>query len=64
VLVRGDTGEYLSVVGKGYEVVQFAEVARTLVEAAGDVKAVFTTAGMLHLAHPTHREREASERPP
>lgn len=46
-LVRGDTGEYLSVVGKGYEVVQFAAVARTLVEAAGDVKAVFTTAGTL-----------------
>ncbi len=45
--VRGDTGEYLSVVGKGYEVVQFAQVARTLVEAAGDVKAVFTTAGTL-----------------
>jgi phage/plasmid-like protein (TIGR03299 family) len=35
------------VVGKGYEVVQFSEVARTLVEAAGDVKAVFTTAGTL-----------------
>lgn len=46
-LVRSDTGEYLSVVGKGYEVVQFSEVARTLVEAAGDVKAVFTTAGTL-----------------
>jgi phage/plasmid-like protein (TIGR03299 family) len=46
-LVRGDSGEYLAVVGKGYEVVQFAEVARTLVEAAGDVKAVFTTAGTL-----------------
>jgi phage/plasmid-like protein (TIGR03299 family) len=46
-LVRGDTGEYLSVVGRGYEVVQFADVARTLVEAAGDVKAVFTTAGTL-----------------
>ncbi|ACG72768.1 conserved hypothetical protein [Anaeromyxobacter sp. K] len=35
-LVRSDTGEYGSVVGKGYEVVQFSEVARTLVEAAGD----------------------------
>jgi phage/plasmid-like protein (TIGR03299 family) len=46
-LVRGDSGEYLAVVGKGYEVVQFSEVARTLVEAAGDVKAVFTTAGTL-----------------
>jgi phage/plasmid-like protein (TIGR03299 family) len=46
-LVQGDSGEYLSVVGKGYEVVQFSEVARTLVEAAGDVRAVFTTAGTL-----------------
>lgn len=46
-LVRSDTGEYLSVVGKSYEVVQFAEIARTLIEAAGDVKAVFTTAGTL-----------------
>lgn len=46
-LVRGDTGEYLAVVGRSYEVVQFAEIARTLVEAAGDVKAVFTTAGTL-----------------
>lgn len=46
-LVRGDTGEYLAVVGRSYEVVQFAQIARTLVEAAGDVKAVFTTAGTL-----------------
>lgn len=46
-LVRSDSGEYLSVVGKAYEVVQFSEVARTLAEAAGDVKAVFTTAGTL-----------------
>jgi len=29
-LVRSDTGAYLSVVGKSYEVVQFADVARTL----------------------------------
>ena len=46
-LVRGDTGQYLAVVGKSYEVVQFSEVARTLVEAAGDVKCIFTTAGTL-----------------
>jgi phage/plasmid-like protein (TIGR03299 family) len=46
-LVRGDTGAYLSVVGKSYKVVQFAEVARTLVEAAGEVKAIFHTAGTL-----------------
>jgi hypothetical protein len=37
-LVRGDTGQHLAVVGKSYEVVQFSEVARPLVEAAGDVK--------------------------
>lgn len=46
-LVRGDTGEYLAVVGKSYEVVQFADVARTLVQAAGDVRCIFTTAGTL-----------------
>jgi phage/plasmid-like protein (TIGR03299 family) len=46
-LVRSDSGEYLSVVGKGYKVVQFSEVARTLVEAAGDVKGAFATAGTL-----------------
>src|ERR1700722_11781723 len=39
-LVRGDNGEYLSVVGEGYQVVQFEDVAKTLVEAAGGVKAV------------------------
>jgi hypothetical protein len=33
--------------GQGYEVVQLAEVACTLVEAAGNVKAVFTTTGTL-----------------
>ncbi len=46
-LVRSDTGEYLAVVSKSYEVVQFAEVARTLVEAAGGVRCIFTTAGTL-----------------
>ncbi|WP_242370607.1 DUF932 domain-containing protein [Anaeromyxobacter sp. SG26] len=46
-IVRGDTGEYLAVVSKSYEVVQFGEVARTLVEAAGGVRCVFTTAGTL-----------------
>jgi phage/plasmid-like protein (TIGR03299 family) len=46
-LVRGDTGEYLAVVGKGYEVVQFSDIARTLVQAAGDVRCIFTTAGTL-----------------
>ncbi|WP_164002310.1 DUF932 domain-containing protein [Pyxidicoccus caerfyrddinensis] len=46
-LFRGDTGEYLATVHKGYEVVQFEEVARTLVEAAGGVGAIFHTAGTL-----------------
>ncbi len=46
-LVRSDSGAYLSTVSTSYEVVQFADVARTLVEAAGDVKAIFHTAGTL-----------------
>lgn len=46
-LVRGDTGEYLAVVSKSYQVVQFADVARTLVQAAGNVRCIFTTAGTL-----------------
>lgn len=46
-LVRGDTGAYLAVVGKAYQVVQFSDVARTLVEAAGKVRCIFTTAGTL-----------------
>jgi len=46
-LFRGDTGEYLATVHKGYEVVQFEEVARTLAEAAGGVGAIFHTAGTL-----------------
>lgn len=46
-LIRGDTGEYLAVVGRAYVVLQFSEIARTLVQAAGGVKAVFHTAGTL-----------------
>ncbi len=46
-LVRGDTGAYLATVGDGYEMVQFEDVARTLVQAAGEVKAIFHTAGTL-----------------
>ena len=46
-LVRGDTGAYLATVGDGYEIVQFEDVARTLVQAAGKVKAIFHTAGTL-----------------
>jgi phage/plasmid-like protein (TIGR03299 family) len=46
-LVREDTGVVLAAVTERYEVVQAEEIARTLVEAAGGVKAVFTTAGLL-----------------
>ncbi len=46
-LVRADTGEYLATVGDKYEVVQARDVARTLVEAAAGVKAIFHTAGTL-----------------
>ncbi|MCK8504231.1 DUF932 domain-containing protein [Myxococcus fulvus] len=46
-LFRSDTGEYLATVHKDYEVVQFDEVARTLVEAAGSVGCIFHTAGTL-----------------
>jgi phage/plasmid-like protein (TIGR03299 family) len=46
-LVRPDTGASLSVVGNRYEIVQARDVAKTLVEAAGGVHAVFHTAGTL-----------------
>lgn len=45
-IVRKDTGAPLSVVSDSYEVVQFSEVAETLVKAAGS-DAVFHTAGLL-----------------
>jgi len=46
-LVRADTHDVLAVVGSRYEVVQAADVAKTLVEAASGVKAIFHTAGTL-----------------
>ena len=46
-LFRTDTGDYLATVNRGYEVIQFEEVARTLVEAAGGVRCIFHTAGTL-----------------
>ena len=46
-IIRGDDGRYLSVVSKNYTVIQFADVANTIVRASGDVKAVFNTAGCL-----------------
>ena len=46
-LVRSDDGRYLAVVGDGYKVVQFTDVARTLVQAAATVGGIFHTAGTL-----------------
>jgi phage/plasmid-like protein (TIGR03299 family) len=46
-LFREDTGDYLATVNRGYEVIQFEDVARTLVEAAGGVRCIFHTAGTL-----------------
>lgn len=46
-LVRGDNNQVLSVVADSYQVVDFEEVAETLVKAAGGVGAVFHTAGTL-----------------
>jgi len=46
-LFREDNGAYLATVNRGYEVIQFADVARTLVEAAGGVRCIFHTAGTL-----------------
>lgn len=46
-LVREDNHDVLAVVSNRYEVVQAEEVARTLVEAAAGVRAIFHTAGTL-----------------
>ncbi|AEI66274.1 DUF932 domain-containing protein [Corallococcus macrosporus] len=46
-IVREDNGAYLATVNRGYEVIQFEDVARTLVEAAGGVRCIFHTAGTL-----------------
>lgn len=46
-LVREDTGRPLAVVSETYGVVQFEDVARTIVAAAEGVRAVFHTAGLL-----------------
>lgn len=45
-IVRDD-GRYLAVVGDGYKIVQFSEIAKTLVEAAGMFGGFFHTAGTL-----------------
>lgn len=46
-VVREDNGQFLAAVGDRYQTVDAEEVARTLVAAAGDVKAVFHVAGLL-----------------
>lgn len=46
-LVREDTGQFLAAVGDRYEVVDAVDVAKTLVEAAEGVDAIFHTAGLL-----------------
>jgi predicted Zn-ribbon and HTH transcriptional regulator len=46
-VLRGDDGRYLTTVGSGYRVVQFAEVAKSLVEATGLVGGFFHTAETL-----------------
>jgi len=46
-VVRSDDGRYLATVGSGYRIVQFAEVAKTLVEAGSMVGGFFHTAGTL-----------------
>ena len=46
-LVREDSHDVLAVVSDRYEIVQAEEVARTLVEAARGVRAIFHTAGTL-----------------
>lgn len=46
-IVRTDTGAYLSTVGADYGIVQFDDLAEAVVKAAGDIKAVIHTAGLL-----------------
>lgn len=46
-IVREDTGAPLSVVSDSYCIVQFEDVAKTLVAAAKGVSAIFNTAGLL-----------------
>jgi phage/plasmid-like protein (TIGR03299 family) len=46
-LFREDTGQYLATVHRSYQVIQFEEVARTIVEAASGVRCIFHTAGTL-----------------
>ncbi len=46
-LVASDDGRYLSTVGVDYGVIQFSEMAKAVIEAAGGVGAIFTTGGLL-----------------
>ncbi len=46
-IIREDSGQYLATVGEGYEIVQFEDLAHAGVIAAGDVQAIWHTAGTL-----------------
>ncbi|NVJ10762.1 DUF932 domain-containing protein [Myxococcus sp. AM001] len=46
-LFREDTGQYLATVHRSYQVIQFEEVARTIVEAASGVRCIVHTAGTI-----------------
>lgn len=46
-LIASDDGRYLSTVGADYGVVQFSDMAKAVIEAAGGVQAVFHTGGLL-----------------
>ncbi len=44
-LVRADTGAYLATVGRGYEVVQYRSVFKTIIDAGADAKVKFRAFG-------------------
>ncbi len=46
-LIAADDGRYLATVGKDYGVVQFSEMAKAVIEAAGGANAIFHTGGLL-----------------
>lgn len=46
-LIAGDDGRYLATVGRDYGVVQFSEVAKTVLAAAEGTGAIFNTGGLL-----------------
>ncbi len=46
-LVADDDGRYLATVGGDYGVVQFSDMAKAVIEAAGGAQAIFHTGGLL-----------------